>query len=486
MIEKINVKKYKKKKGPRNIYIIIGIILIFLINGFIRKVPKGTSYQGLERKESNIEFLYDLNYRKDGQAIKEMEIFKEKLKIIEGAEDFIIIDMFLFNDDYDRSTDVGYPDLSEQLTNKLIDKKKEIPDIEILFITDEINNFYGVYESPYIKKLKDNGIDLVITDLEKLRDSNPAYGGIWRTAIKWFGSSGKGWLPNPFSPDSPKVTVRGYLKLINFKANHRKVVVSEKEGLVTSMNPHDASGNHSNIGFKISGDILQDIVESELNVAKLSGYEGINNFKDLKVEKVRLDNRNTVRLVTEGKIRDNLIREIRDTEKNDQILMGIFYLSHRDVIKELIQAGNRGVDLKLILDPNKDAFGMKKNGIPNRQVAYEIEKKIKKNNIVRWYDTDGEQYHSKITMIRKKDKSIIIGGSANLTRRNLDDYNLETNIMVETEKNSQLDKDIKEYFDRIWFNQKGNYTVDYKEYESKSLLKTIIYRFQEWSGLSSF
>lgn len=151
MIEKINVKKYKKKKGPRNIYIIIGIILIFLINGFIRKVPKGTSYQGLERKESNIEFLYDLNYRKDGQAIKEMEIFKEKLKIIEGAEDFIIIDMFLFNDDYDRSTDVSYPDLSEQLTNKLIDKKKEIPDIEILFITDEINNFYGVYESPYIK-----------------------------------------------------------------------------------------------------------------------------------------------------------------------------------------------------------------------------------------------------------------------------------------------------------------------------------------------
>ena len=85
-----------------------------------------------------------------------------------------------------------------------------------------------------------------------MRDSNPIYSGIWRSIIKWFGTSGKGWIPNPFRPDSPKVTLRAYLKLLNFKANHRKVIASEKSAILSSMNPHDASGNHSNIGFNLT------------------------------------------------------------------------------------------------------------------------------------------------------------------------------------------------------------------------------------------
>ena len=152
-----------------------------------------------------------------------------------------------------------------------------------MFITDEINNFYGVYESENIKRLKENGIDLVLTDLEKIRDSNPVYAGFWRTSLKWFGTAGKGWLANPFSPDSPKVTARGYLKLLNFKANHRKVILSEKNAIVTSMNPHDASGHHSNIAFKLEGSILEDILESELQVAQFSGYEDKDAFKDIKI-----------------------------------------------------------------------------------------------------------------------------------------------------------------------------------------------------------
>lgn len=473
-------KEFKYKK------FILGLIPIFILNGFVTPIPKETSFEGIDRNAQNIEFLYDLTYKKDGNSVKEQRIFKEQLKLIEEAEKFIIADMFLFNDDYNRKFKVEYPNISEQLTDALIKKKKNNPNIKIIFITDEINNFYGVYESHYIKRLKDNNIDVVITNLEKLRDSNPIYSGIWRSLIKWFGTSGKGWLPNSFRPDSSKVTLRGYLKLLNFKANHRKVIISEKDAIVSSMNPHDASGYHSNIGFKMNGDIILDLISSELEIAKLSGYKGEYEFKispNLNVEEI---NSTTIALITESKIRDNLIKEIKNTKKGNKIMIGMFYLSHRDIIKELIDADERGVDVKIILDPNKDAFGIEKNGIPNRQVAYEMKKKSNNSIDIKWYDTHGEQYHSKIVIIEKENQVVVIGGSANLTRRNLDDYNLETNVMVKTLKDTKLYEDIKGYFNRIWTNEDGNYTIEYENYREGSFMKTLIYRFQEWSGLSTF
>lgn len=466
--------------------ILLFIIPIIIYFGFKTKTPKGTSYEGAIRKDSNIEFLYDLNYEKNGENIKKQEIFKEQLSLIEEAEDFIILDLFLFNDDYNRSTGIEYPDLSEQLTDKLIQKKKANPTMKILFITDEINNFYGVYQSEYIDRLKENDIDLVITDLEKISDSNPVYAGLWRTTFKWFGTDGRGWLPNPFSPDSPKVTLRGYLKLLNFKANHRKVILSEKSGIITSMNPHDASGHHSNIAFKVEGSILKDIVQSELSVAEFSGYENIDLFQTLDIDKSSIDNSIHAQLITESKIRDAILEAIKNTKEDNEIYLGMFYLAHRDIINELIQASNRGVDIKLVLDPNKDAFGMKKNGIPNRQVAHEIAKKTSKDNLIRWYDTDGEQFHTKLILINQEDKSLIIGGSANFTRRNLDDFNLENNLFIQAPRNSGIVRDVNDYFKRIWNNQNGSYTVDYEEYKNESFFKTIIYRFQEWSGLSTF
>ncbi len=41
--------------------------------------------------------------------------------------------------------------------------------------------------------------------------------------------------------------------------------------------------------------------------------------------------------------------------------MGMFYLADRQVIKGLLKAAWRGgVDIRLILDANKDAFGLEK------------------------------------------------------------------------------------------------------------------------------
>src|SRR5690625_7339113 len=96
--------------------------------------------------------------------------------------------------------------------------------------------------------------------LSDLRDSNTFYSPGWRLLFQAFGQKGTGWLPNALADEAPKMTARSYLELFNVKANHRKAVATEKNAIISSANPHNASGLASNIAFKISGDIIHIIV----------------------------------------------------------------------------------------------------------------------------------------------------------------------------------------------------------------------------------
>lgn len=347
----------KKKRHKKTIYIILIILiivpLIVAIYNIFKPLPKGISYNGkvYNISENDIQILYDLTYHKDNKTIVEQEIFKNVFNLVDNAKKFIVIDMFLFNTDY--SDKVKLINLSSELKDKLIKKKKENPDIKIYFITDEINNFYGSYESNLIRELKNNNIPVIITDLTKLRDSNPTWSGFWRTYLQWFGTSGNGWITHPLGNTEYKVTVRSFLKLLNFKANHRKTIIADIndsiESMVMSANPHDASSHHSNIGVLIKGDIWKDLLKTEKAVADFSGsnidieesdYETIekNETRPIQIE-----------LLTEKKIKDSLIQEIKNTQKGEAIDIAMFYLSDRDIINELLKASDRGVEIRLIL-----------------------------------------------------------------------------------------------------------------------------------------
>ncbi len=480
----IPVKTRLRELNIKTIAILLMITVIFG-NGFLTPLPEGLSLEGKTHTVSDIEFLHDLSYQKDGQTIHEQEIFNRVSELIDQAEKFIIVDMFLFNDEYDGKYE--YPAVSANLTQALIDKKKATPDIHITFITDEVNTCYGAYSSSFLEEMKKSGINVVLTDLNKLRNSNPVYSGFWNTFYRWFDTEGQGWIPNPFSPDSPKVTLRAYMKLLNFKANHRKILATEKAALISSANPHDASGYHSNIAFVVKGEIINDLVESERAVAELSGQV----IPDLETTVLAQDDHESndieVNLLTEGKIRKQLVEAIQKTVSGDTIQIGMFYLADRKIIKELVAASkDRDVYVRLICDANKDAFGREKNGIPNRQVAAELVKKTDGKIKIKWYNTQGEQFHTKLIMINHKGVSEIFGGSANLTRRNIGDYNLETDLKITASNDHEIVKAVSRYFERIWNNKDGDYTVDFDKYHEKSFLKTVLYRFQEWSGLATF
>src|SRR5690606_41277366 len=76
-------------------------------------------------------------------------------------------------------------------------------------------------------------------------DLTPLYSGFYRVIFQWFDAGGRGWVPNGMSSDAPDLTVSSYLKMMNIKANHRKAVITEKEALISSANPHNRSEEHT-------------------------------------------------------------------------------------------------------------------------------------------------------------------------------------------------------------------------------------------------
>src|SRR5699024_9000223 len=199
------VKKVIRSKVFWISFVLILILATVLLYNKWKPLPEGISYESDVYYTGDVEFLTDLTYKtKEGKTKHEREIFSEIFQMIEKAEDFILLDFFLFNGYTDESRD--FPELSETLTNKLIKKKQKHTDLQVVFITDSINNGYHSYEDKNIKKLQNNGVEVVLTNLDKLRDSNPAYSAVWRTFFRWFGQEGKGWLPNPLASEAPKVT----------------------------------------------------------------------------------------------------------------------------------------------------------------------------------------------------------------------------------------------------------------------------------------
>lgn len=469
---------------------LMGFLVLFLCVFFsiiyyesTKPLPKGIPYEGKVHNvpAESISFLYDLTYKDGDHEKNDQHMFDAVFKAIEEAEDFIVLDFFLYNDYYDH--DQEFPPLSSTLTEKLIAKKKEDPNIPIVLITDEINTSYHSHQNWQFEELKKNGIDVLITDVDPLRDSNPIYSALWRMFFQWFGQKGEGIFPNAMADQAPNMTARSYLKLLNIKANHRKTVATDKTSIVLSGNPHDASAFHSNIGFQIDGPMVQDLLESEQAASNLAGGEKLPRYKGNEYS----SGDHKVQLITEGKVLEKTLTSIKATDKGDELWLAMFYLAERKVIDALLDADSRGVKVRLIMDPNENAFGSEKTGLPNKPVAQELHEKSDGRIKIRWYNTGQEQYHTKLLYIRKKDNALITGGSTNFTARNLDNYNLETNVYIEAPANSPLVKEMDKYFIRQWTNEDGEFTVDVKENLSPLTFgQQVVYILQKVFNFTTF
>jgi len=373
-----------------------------------------------------------------------------------------------------------------------------MPDMHILVIADPINDVYGALPSRYFADLRGAGIDVVTPDLDDLRDSNPIYSSLWRLLMSWWAGDGSGEasLPNPLDSGPEKVSLAAWGRLLNFKADHRKVILGDDgkggiTGIVTSANPHDASSLHSNVALKLSGASLEPLLESELSIAVEAGWKRAWDSPELPAAVAMLAPENTARVqvLTEGEIGAAIVRNFAGARVGDSIDIAMFYLSDRDVIQSLLAAAKRGVSVRVLLDPNKDAFGRTKNGIPNRSVATELAAASDGAIKVRWFRTHGEQFHSKIVAMRTATEFWFTLGSANLTRRNLENYNLEANIAASVPLNAEIATQITTWFDSLWTNHgppELEYTAEFGAYADPSQGSYWLYRLMEATGLSTF
>ncbi len=477
----------RRRKKTIGLLLLLLVVWLFavLLYQMNKPLPEGISFESRVYRMQQVDFLHDLTYPVPGREFtQERQIFDRTIEMINEAEQFIVIDVFLFNDYTHEGQE--YPKVSAKLAKTLIERKKAVPDLDVTFITDEVNTNYGSSANELLESLKKAGIRVVVTDTDPLRDSTPIYSAFWRTFIQWFGQSGHGWVPNLMASDGPDITLRSYLKLLNVKANHRKAFITEKSALISSGNIHDASAYHSNVALEVSGPIIGDMLKAEQAVLGFSGGGTLPSYPTGDGENE--SGPYAVQYLTEGKVYDHVLEEIASAESGDTIWMGMFYLADKKVLSALTEAADRGVAVKLVLDPNENAFGRDKIGIPNRPVAAELHGEVPEKIEIRWYNTTKEQYHTKMMFVdRANGDSSVMAGSTNFTPRNLKDYNLENDLLVRSAADSPLMGEVRQYFERIWNNKDAEYTLDLEEHlEATTWLKDLVYRIQMRLGFTTF
>jgi phosphatidylserine/phosphatidylglycerophosphate/cardiolipin synthase-like enzyme len=481
-------------------YGFLGLWAAVAVWHLFKPLPAGTSIRGavVSTPLEDLKFLRDVTSADVfGEPVVDQQIFDAMLRLIGEAREFLVLDFFLFNSQGGAAADARpHRELSVELRDALLARKRAMPGLRVLVICDPINDVYGALPSRDFAALRGAGIDVVAVDLDELRDSNPIYSAFWRITTRWWaGAEGQGNLPNPLDAGPERVTFGAWARLLNFKANHRKVILGDDgrgglTGIVTSANPHDASSLHSNVGIRVSGPALLPLLESERALARESGWKDEWPHFDLPPPiPASPDTTAQVQVLTEGEIGSVLLRNVAGTRGGDSIDVAMFYLSDRGVVRALIAAARRGVAVRVILDPNKDAFGRTKNGIPNRSVATELGAASDGAIRVRWFRTHGEQFHSKLVAIRSVDEFWFTLGSANLTRRNLDDFNLEANIAASIPPGSPLAQQVSDWFEGLWTNRgppELEYTAEFGAYADPAQGTYWLYRLMEATGLSTF
>lgn len=480
-----------------NVALLMSLLLLLLsciaLYHTSKPLPAGLSYDSgwHVAKEDEVELLYNLAYPGPVGVIYEEQIYSAWYEAVEQAESWIVLDMFLFNGYMNEGQ--AFPPLSRELTDRILLRMEEQPELQVVVISDEINTTYGSHQAEELERLREAGANITLADTDALRDSNPLYSSVWRGFIGWFGQSGRTWLPNALADNAPKVTARSYLKLLNVKANHRKVLLTEKTGIVTSANAHEASYYNSNMAIRFGGSLLTEVLEAELAVIRYSGGQ-VPELEPLQANGTggRLTGEPegdtlAVRWLTEGKIKERTLEMIQNTDPGEQLWMGMFYLADREVIDALVEAANRGTDVRLILDPNENAFGQQKIGLPNRPVAAELLERAPERLQLRWYNTTEEQYHTKTMMVVGYDRSRLTTGSTNFTERNLEDFNLEANIEISAPSDAAIMQNTLDHFRMLWNNTEADYTLPYSAYaEELPWIKRSLYGLQKLFSFTTF
>ncbi|MGH8218342.1 MAG: phospholipase D-like domain-containing protein [Steroidobacteraceae bacterium] len=437
-----------------------------------------------------------------GRPVVSHAAFDATLQTVRAARELILVDAFRFTSDpplagtpLERSTP-----LATELRDALIARKLEQPGLRVLVIVDPVTVEYGRRPSADLARLQEAGIDVVVANLDELRDSNFLYSSLWRLAARWWASR---------TPQESRASAA--LAAANLKADRRNLLIADDgagglTGILSATELSAAGASDSNIAMQLAGPVLVRLLRSEIAIARFSGWTGVlgaptqsdasnaapqatSAGPPARPAEVTAGSEVDVRVFTEGAFRDALVGRILEAQTGDAIDIAAFYLSDRAVIESLVAASRRGAAVRIILDPGEDAFGRRGAGIPNRSVAGELLAASDGAIRVRWYRTHGERFHAGLVLIRGRLRTWLAIGSASLTRRSLEDYDLHASAAVALPSDSDLAQQASAYFETLWSNRAAlgiEYTADVGVYADASQLDYWRYRLMEATGLSLF
>ena len=449
----------------------LAVVVFAIVGGLVlgkwtgRMPGTGVSTEPILVDEEDVDILFDTTgHDANGVKLARQEIFDTLLSLVADAGDTIVLDMFLANQ-FGTLTRKPYRDTTGELVEALVRRKSEHPDTWILLLTDPVNSAYAFDCPPALRPLVEAGVHVVLTDLEQLADLNRIYSPfsrIVRPVLEQLRPMHGRVLSNPLEPKGDKISLIQFFRLLDFKANHRKVaIVRDKVGswrvMVTSANPHSASSAFANTGVVLRRAPVREIYRGELLVARASilrrpelccsRSDASELLRDLEKRLSDLPEHESstaskqgtgvrVRYCTEGAIGETVDWMLKGAGRGDQVDLLMFYLSDPQVISGIKACAERGARVRLLLDPNREAFGRGKNGVPNTAVAWKLHRWAQQRELpleVRWFVAQGEQGHFKMLRVhnRAAGREQLLTGSANFTIRNLRGYNLEAAVLLE-------------------------------------------------------
>lgn len=400
-------------------------------------------------------------------------IFEAMLRNIGAAASLVVLDCHHCSD-----TPANAPDpiaaplpMASQLIDALLARKAAVPTLQVLVIADPSNGLTGSALAPELAKLAAAGIPVVTADLSVLRDRNVLYGAPSRLIAK--------------------LTGRSRAQLSNFKSSDRRVLITDDghgalTALAGSAEPAMADSIDTVTALQVSGAAVRPLLTSELQLARAFGWTGALTIPAPKAIGTGANDSNALELrwLGEGAIRDALLQHIGAATDADSIDIACDNLSDRQLISALLAAGQRGVTVRMILDPRKTSSLW---GSANQSVGSELIAASDGRIRVAWYRTHNEQFRAALILIHGSRAAWMVTGSASLTRRDLGDYDLSLDAALSGPPTAEPVASAQTFFDTLW-NDRGppgiEYTADADAWADPSQLRYWAYRLMELLGLS--
>jgi hypothetical protein len=403
-----------------------------------KPLPPGThiASQTFRLSEADVDLAYELAPR-PAAAGREMSA-------IDHAEQLIVVD---------RSP------VTAELMQHLLSRKRLRPNLKIVLVTDPANEAFGGTASQIVVSLEEAGIIVARVRLDRLRDSDPLYSGLWRLLL--------GWWSDPFDETPGQAGLTAWARMQNFKADRRQLVIADDGygGWTAVIAPAGAAA-----GLTLRGSLAAAMITGELKIAAWSADD------DRLPGGPPLESRGVgsidARFLTEGAIETALLDAVAAAVSGDRISIAVENLSDRRLITALLRAAGRGARLQVLLA---------RNPMPNPAVAGELLRDGGGRIEVRWYSVEPGVWSPKLLLVQHRNDLWVNFGSANFTRRNLGDLDLEAGVELRMPARAAPARTAGEYFAKLWSGASLH-----PELADKSPSAYWRYRIAEAAGLSNF